>query len=275
MESEILDLGTKGKRLLLVDNVDALLSSGKKGSAATLTLSSTSFTSALLHVIDTGNVFVVATCTNAQDVDAGLLQPYRLGSPLVLKLPPKTHREQIITTILSDPTVTLAHDTLYEGVNAVSKELALRTQGLSACDLWKIMREQYQRAAQDSANAWGDKSTSVLLSTQQLFQAVSLAATSAQTNAQKDDASKFVRPVDYDAPAPVLFGVEAVQQQLLQCIGTIVPELAKESATSSALRTRKCSGKFFVACHFIPLRRRRNGILIYHRLRDGALPCLL
>jgi hypothetical protein len=96
----------------------------------------------------------------------------------------------------------------------------------------------------------------VILSTQQLFQAVSLAATSAQANAQEDDASKFVRPVDYDAPAPVLFGMEAVQLQLLQCIGTIVPELAKEIAASSSHRTRKCSGKFVIACYALVMSRR-------------------
>jgi SpoVK/Ycf46/Vps4 family AAA+-type ATPase len=237
------------KRLLLVDNVDALPSSGKKGSAAMLALSSTSFTSALLQVIDTGNVFVVAACTNAHDVDVGLLQPYRLGSPLVMKLPTKQNRVQILETILSDPTVQLASDSPYQGVGAVSKELALRTQGFSACDLWKLMREQYQQAAQRSGTCGGAVADcTVVLSTQQLFQAVSLAASSAQENAQKDDTSKFVRTVDYDAPEPVLFGVAAVQQRLLQCIGTIVQELGGESASASKHSMRKCSGDYYIAC---------------------------
>jgi hypothetical protein len=233
------------KRVLLIDNIDYLPSTAAtKETVVLLLLSSTSFTSAVLQAIDTTDSVVVATCTSIQGSEPALMQPYRLGKPIVLNLPTKIDRLRIISTVLSEPYIHITFDAGdYSTESDLCNELALRTQGFSTSGTMKLLREQCQRAG-----LCHDEPTATLTASQ-LLQAVSIASVSAaQLSASQNQAMRFVRPAAYDAPEPVLFGMTGAQKQLLRLVGTLVPELlvspVAETGNKSAYHVRKCSGMF-------------------------------
>jgi hypothetical protein len=242
-ERLLLTAATVRQRLLLIDNIDYLPSTAAaKESVALLLLSSTSFTSAVLQVIDTTDCLVVATCTSIQGLEPALMQPYRLGKPIVLNLPTKSDRLRTISAVLSELYMHITFDAGdYSTGSDLCNELALRTQGFSTSDIMKLLREQCQRAG-----LCHDEPTATLTASQ-LLQAVAIASVSAaQLSASQNQAMRFVRPAAYDAPEPVLFGMTGVQNQLLRLVGTLVPELVVsptvETGTRSAYHVRKCSG---------------------------------
>jgi hypothetical protein len=233
------------KRVLLIDNIDYLPSTAAtKETVVLLLLSSTSFTSAVLQAIDTADSVVVATCTSIQGLEPALMQPYRLGKPIVLNLPTKSDRLRIISTVLSEPYIHITFDAGdYSTRSDLCDELALRTQGFSTSDIMKLLREQCQHAG-----LCRDEPTASLTASQ-LLHAVSIASVSASLlSASQNEAMRFVRPAAYDAPEPVMFGMTGVQKQLLHLVGTLVPELVVsptvETGTRSAYHVRKCSGMF-------------------------------
>lgn len=220
-------------------------------------MSSRSFTSAALAAIDHPNTIVVATCTNADLVDACFLHSYRLAKPIKLALPSRSDREQIFRQILIEskaeincdvpdlmPLRSTSDNHGGEDLTSLSiKELALRTQGFTVCDILKLMREQlhcvrirnpFTTAATISAHT----SATTKLSLRTTLQAVSNTTPSA--GGTTSEAQRFVRQMD-SRPPTALVGMQAIQKQLLRCIGTVVPELRDADSVGGSVR--KCSGK--------------------------------
>lgn len=260
--------------VLLTDNIDYLPSAMSNQSDNSTLTSSPSFTSALLSGIDSGRVFVIATCTNAKAVDQSLLQDYRLGNPVELMLPTRQDREAIISDYLTNPSIVVTSDVsaLMLGIKAdmdhigygdyvaaVSKELALRTQGCSACDIYQFLHGQCQQALIGSiGDTAASTSTASILSTgiaatqlsaSQLFQAATQLSPVAMQSSARSAVHGFVRQLDFDAVEPHLVGVENVKLHLMRCISTIMPEMALSGVGQQDRRVRKCSGKHLVFVH--------------------------
>lgn len=259
--------------MLLLDNIDYLPSATfSQSDKSTLTTSSPSFTSALLSAIGGGSVLVIATCTNAKAADLSLLQGYRLGKPVELMLPTKQDREAIVREYMMNSSIIVANDvsasmlgikgevhTILYGdyIAAVSKELALRTQGCSACDIYQFLHGQYQRAL---INSVGDTTvntpvssttvTATPLSANQLFQAATQLSPVAMQSTAKSAIQGFVRQIDFDSAEPHLVGVDSVKQHLIRCISTIIPEVALLDVGQHGRLVRKCSGALFYKMYF-------------------------
>lgn len=274
--------GTSTVIYLLVDNIDYLPSTSTFPSQINvLTTSSPSFTSALRLAIDKGNLFVIATCTDVQAVDPSFIHNYRLGKAIELKLPTKQDREVIIRKFLLGSSIGLHNDVTASTFptdtpqsdsfsktffTMVARELALRTQGCSACDVLKFLREQYQLAIIQSYcvclpqqqlqsqsqlrtsndETVMDETSYVKLSVNQLLQASTQLSPAALMSSAKGAVHNFVRQIDFDAAEPVLVGVDDVKQQLLRCISTIIPEVITSEKSNFRPSLRKCSGAAYM-----------------------------
>lgn len=228
---------------MLLDNIDYLPSTTRtKESSVALLLSSTSFTSAVSQAIDRSQGFILATCTNAKAIEPALVQPYRLDKPVVLNPPAQSDRLTMFTEVLSSPSIHLVQDAGFPTITTFCEELALRTHGFTSSEIMKLLRDQCQGLGLSPAQP------TVSVSAAQLLRAVSLcSASSAQLSATQNEAMRFVRPAAYDAAEPVLYGMDEVKQQLLGCVGTLVPELLPRAAheDDSEVRPtplRRCSG---------------------------------
>jgi hypothetical protein len=145
--------------VLLLDNIDAV------------TFGST--LSTITHVFDhCPHIRVCATCTSAEGLHQSLVQPYRLGRPLKLRLPDLLERERLLQSLLCGPHVHIdwgpstsmaptgaptaadATGTISAGVRLAS-ELASRSQGMTSADLCQLVRQEFQTswAAQLAAPA--------------------------------------------------------------------------------------------------------------------------
>jgi len=247
------------QRIILMDNLDFFPSVSRDSKAGSLlTMSSRSFTSAALAAMDDENTIVIATCTNTQAVDASFLHNYRFGLPIKIGVPSRADRTQIFTEILSEAHISIdcdvpdlfkfthrhADEKELHAQEVAVQELALRTQGFTACDIYKLMRDQFQhlrirQCSIPSDNLVPNESTKLSLSA--LLQAISLTVPSAGLQAQNAEVTRFIRQMDTNTPPTVLVGMESAQRHLLKCISTVVPELRDNSSEVGSLR--KCSGK--------------------------------
>ena len=260
MERTLLAASDCEQRIILMDNIDFFPSTSRDGKAnGPLTMSSRSFTSAALAAVDDINTTVIATCTNINAIDPSFLHNYRFGSPIKIGVPSRADRAQIFTDILSEAHISIdcdvpdlcnaPHSHANEiGVNKeqlVVQELALRTQGFTACDIFKLMRDhlhhtRIHQCFTPSDNAALTESTKLALSA--LLQAISQVIPSAGLQAQNVEVTRFIRQIDTNTPRTVLVGMETVQRHLLKCIATVVPELREHKSDVGSVR--KCSGKW-------------------------------
>lgn len=259
VERTLLAASDGKQRIILMDNLDFFPSTSRDSKAGSLlTMSSRSFTSAALAAMDDVNTIVIATCTNIQAIDASFLHSYRFGLPLKIGVPSRADRAQTFTEILSDAHVSIDCDVpeLFKSTHRhpdeialntqalAVQELALRTQGFTACDIFKLMRDHFQhlRIRQCSIPANNTASSeSTKLSLSALLQAISLTVPSAGLQAQNAEVTRFIRQIDSNTPRTVLVGMESAQRHLLKCISTVVPELRDNTSEVGSLR--KCSGK--------------------------------
>jgi hypothetical protein len=162
---------TNCAEVLLLDNIDAV------------TFGST--LSTITHVFDhCPHIRVCATCTSAEGLHQSLVQPYRLGRPLKLRLSDLLERERLLQSLLCGPHVridwgpsismaptgaptgaptvaptaapTTADATGTIGAGArLASELASRSQGMTSADLCQLVRQEFQTswAAQLAAPA--------------------------------------------------------------------------------------------------------------------------
>jgi hypothetical protein len=147
---------TDRAEVLLLDNIDAV------------TFGST--LSTITHVFDhCPHIRVCATCTSAKGLHQSLVQPYRLGRPLKLRLPDLLERKRLLQSLLCGPHVhidwgpstsmaptapTDATGTISAGAR-LAGELASRSQGMTSADLCRLVRQEFQTswAAQLAAPA--------------------------------------------------------------------------------------------------------------------------
>jgi len=157
------------------------------------------------------------------------------------------------------PDLKAEHFKIIGGVNTANnvslddvsvKELALRTQGFTACDILKLMRDQLQQSQIHNTSASATinstttsttiANTTITLSLRILLQAISN-TTPSGGGTTSAEAHRFVRQIDTIAPT-ALVGMQAIQKQLLKCIGTVVPELRDAESVGVGGSVRKCSG---------------------------------
>ena len=195
--------------------------------------------------IDNKQSNIFATCTNSNHIDSSLLQPYRFGVGMKLQLPDIYHREKIVTDILNSDNIELIWDcSPYNNISTITKEISIRTHNFNTCELYKILKEQYQKQLFLDCNTKNDINNAVELSVKRLLQEISLINSNNIQNISQNNVLRFVRTVDYDAKEPILMGLEPMQQQLVQCISTLIPSFQYNGvvSTNSLYNQRKCSG---------------------------------
>ena len=107
--------------------------------------------SALLNELDSlprGRCFVVATCTNKNNVPIDLLGPRLLSYTVALPYPAQIEREFILRSLMFDPNIciTLSDDTSVEETSSDAESLVISmaksTQGCSYGDLVNLLRSE-------------------------------------------------------------------------------------------------------------------------------------